>query len=168
MLIEIGYINSFNDYRDEKVESILKSIEGLRANEALSTILKSEDTYKGMEGIGIVEAYKYYKTILRKVINKENYNNKIFCFQCHKSSQEADGIEKVNYSICAYSEEPKDNVQLYLFSAKEGRFLECDLLKLDELQKQGLVLGKTGRENGIRKLKKIIKNEKTQSDENTK
>lgn len=163
MLIEIGYIKEESDYRNDKIEKVKERVKGLEANEALETILKSEEIYENMEQIGVVEAYKYYKAVIKIAMTEnENLQDKIYSFHCHKKENK----EEMKYTICMYSQgKQNDDIKLYLFSAKEGRFLECDLLKLEQLQKEGLVLGKTGRENGIRKLKKIIEKSKLREQE---
>ena len=159
MLIEIGYIENENDYRDKKIEKImddLGNLEDLDANKTLEKILMNENAYKGMQNIGIVEAYRYYSILLKKVKAKKDFSNLIYSFHCKN--------QKGEYTICMYSTDEKmKQVQVYLFSRKEGRFLPCDLNTLEELKKQGMTFGKTGRENGIKKLEKIIQQNKTKN-----
>lgn len=157
MLIELGYIKDEQEYRDERIEKVKKQVEGLSSIEALDIILKSKEIYEGMEGIGTVEADKYYKTVLKK-IRKDELGDTINRFECYKENPET---KKRSYTLCICSKDLKqDIIRTYLFSSKEGRYLECDIATIGELQEEGLILGKTGRERGIKDIQKAIKKEK--------
>lgn len=110
------------------------------------------------EDIEIVERSKYYGSILRQTVS--NYiDRKIFSFNCYR--QKAD--REKDYTTCIYSRE-KETTQVYLYSNKQKRFANIGISKLGELIDQGLHLGIRGREQGVRQLEKIIKQEKEKSE----
>ena len=78
-------------------------------------------------------------------------NKKVYIFNCYRTNKEGNK----EYTICSFSEE--NDIKIYLFSKKNRKFLQVDIDKMDELQKEGLILGVIPKENGSNKLKKYIK-----------
>ncbi len=154
MLIEIGYIKSKDDYRDEKVEAVRKKIEGLSVNEALRVILNSPEIYEGNENQGEVEAYKYYYSTL-KTLMPEQRGKKVYQFMC---SKKAEGKEVPDYSFGIYANvENIEDLKVYLYSKAKGRMLGCDLETLIKLEENGLKIGRNGVEKPVKILSKSIK-----------
>lgn len=147
---KIGYVEKEEDYRDNAIESIKEKVKGKNANEALETILIDEELNRFERNLGSVERCKYYNAVLTKTVSKY-MNKKIFAFNCYREIEEG----QKDYTMCMYSME-KDDIKVYLFSNKENKFAKVELQKLDELIEQGLVLGIRGKEQGVRKLEKII------------
>ena len=61
--------------------------------------------------------------------------------------------------MCLYSVE-KSNANTYLFSKKEKRFLKVELSKIETLEEQGLHFGIGPKDRGLKKLKKLIEEQK--------
>lgn len=155
---KIGYIQKNENYRDYEIEKIKEEVKYKNANEALSIILNNNQINDIDEEIGSVERSKYYGSILRQTVS--NYiDRKIFSFNCYRKN--VDG-EK-DYTTCIYSRE-KETIQIYLYSNKQKRFANIGISKLGELIDQGLHLGIRGREQGVRQLQKIVKQEKEKSE----
>lgn len=153
MLIEIGYINSKDGYRDERVEEARKKVQGLSANEALKVILNSPEIYAGNE-MEEVEAYKYYYATLKTLMSEEIGKN-VYQFIC---SRKVKGQEVPDYSFGIYSKDnDTESYQIYLYSKKEGRMLECDLETLIKLEDEGLKIGRNDVEKSVKWLKKAMK-----------
>lgn len=154
MLIELGYINCKDDYRDEKVESVRERIEGLSIDEAVEVILNSPEIYDG-NIIGNVEAYKYYYSTLKTLLPND-FGKRVYQFTC---SRKVEGEEKVDYTFGIYTTDRKrlGDIKTYLYSKKEGRLLECDIENLIKLEDEGLKIGKNDAERSAKGLKKAIK-----------
>ena len=154
MLVEIGYIRSKDDYRDEKIKKIKNKIEGLDLNEAVRTILNSPEIYEVNENLGEVEAFKYYYNIL-KMLKPDELGKNLFQFKC---SKKIEGQEQPEYSFGIYSNAKDiEDLQIYLYSKKKRRLLECDLNKLAELEDNGLQIGRNKVGKATRQLYKFIK-----------
>ena len=151
MLKDIGYINSEEDYKNKKIDNLQKQIEGKSLKEILEIILNS-DILKMDNEFGIAEIDWRVKNIIRAVIPQNIRKDKIHQFECSKKIG-----ENKEYSICINVEE-KDELDMYLYSIKNKRFMKCDLDKIEELRKQGLQLGKTGKEAGVKIINRKIKN----------
>lgn len=155
---KLGISKNGENYRDDEIEKIKEAVKDKNANEALSIILNNNQINDIDEDIGTVERSKYYGSILRKTVFN-HVDRKIFAFNCYR--QKADG-EK-DYTTCMYSRE-KETTQVYLYSNKQKRFANIGISKLGELIDQGLHLGIRGREQGVRQLQKIVKQEKEKSE----
>lgn len=154
MLIEIGYISSKYDYRDERIEAVRKKIEGLDINEALRVIVNSPEIYEGNKGQGEVEAYKYYYSTLKTLMPKERGRG-IFQFVCSKRTE---GKEAPDYSFGIYANvENMEDLKVYLYSKPKGRMVGCDLETLIKLEENGLKIGRNGVEKPVKILSKSIK-----------
>lgn len=158
MLIEIGYINSISDYRDEKIENVKKGIKGLDIKEAVGVIMNSPEIYEAAK-LSSVEAYKYYHSTLKTLLPDE-IGRRIYQFLC---SKKVEGSETPYYSFGIYTTNRRGNVdtETYLYSQKEGRMLGCDLEKLSELEEKGLKIGRNDAETASKILKKAMKNFRT-------
>ena len=149
MLIEIGYIKNEKEYKDEEVKKLAEQVKEMDPHKALETIVKDENLYKNNEEMESVEISKFHKRIIRKIL-PQYYGKKVYVINCYKQEK-----DERNYTICAFSEEK--NIKTYLFSKKDKIFLDVDIDKMNQLQKEGLVLGATDKENGANKLKRYIK-----------
>ena len=160
MLIELGYINSKDDYRDKKVEEVRKRIQGLSVNEAVEIILNSPEIYEGAKLSG-VEAYKYYYSTLKTLIPGE-FRKNVCQFICSKKEKE---IPDYSFGLYTTDRRREREIHTYLYSKKEGRLLRCDLDKLVELEDQGLKIGKNDVERPVKTLKKAMKAFRTKQKE---
>ena len=153
MLIEIGYIKNKDDYRDEKVGEVRKRIKELSVNDTLKVVLDSPEIYAGNE-MGEVEAYKYYYATLKTLMSEE-FGKNVYQFIC---SRKVKGQEVPDYSFGIYSKDNEtESHQIYLYSKKEGRMLECDLETLVKLEDDGLKIGRNDVEKSVKGLKKAMK-----------
>ena len=150
LLIKLGYIKSSKDYKETTMARLKEETEGMDVNEAVEKIIKDRELYDG-ENIGISETYNFYRIALKQIVPqyiKKNVN----IFSCYRKK----GKEDRDYSLCIFSE--KDSTgKIYLYSEKTKRFLPCEPEKMQEFINSGLVLGRTGKEEGIGKLRKFLK-----------
>lgn len=163
MLIELGYIDSTKDYRDNIILSLKERVKDLPPEDALKIIMESKETYSGMEGIETSEAYKYYVALLENVVD-EKTAKKIFQISCAKTDR--NGNES-SYTFCIFPDTGDyRTVMPYMYSIKNGRMLPCDLETLQKLESDGLKLGNFRTERRVRKLKKYMsENEKSKEKE---
>ncbi len=150
----IGYIKDENEYKDSSICRLKEEIQGKDANEFLRIILQDSEINKFDKKLEYVELYKYYKSVLNKIDNKF-LDKKIFALTCFRERK--NGYK--DYTMCLYSVE-KSNVNTYLFSKKEKRFLKVELSKIETLEKQGLHFGIGPKDRGLKKLKKLIEEQK--------
>lgn len=150
---KIGYISE--DYRDVDIYTVQREIKDMDANDSLRYILQNQKLNANIHFNGQVERRKYYKYLLDTLVSKY-LNKKIFMFTCYREREDITESEKREFTLCAYSYE-QDNVEAYLYSAKEERFLPISLEKLDELQEEGLNLGVRKKTKGVNLLKKFIR-----------
>ena len=162
---KIGYVQ--DDYRDKDIEEISKEIEGMNAEETLKYILQDERIYSKTNLQGPIEIRKYYGSILNRLA-KKYMNKKIYMFTCYREKEETQMHEgkKRDYTFCSYSYEGEE-VMLYLFSKKEGRFINVTVDKLAELQEDGLVLGTRPNANGVKLLQRVIQKNVRKSIDNS-
>lgn len=147
-LIEMKYIKDEKDYKDEKINSICEKVKNMEPHELLKNVFEDKNLYSKNEEMGIIELYKFYKSVLRKTA-PDFLDRKIYLFNCYKQEQ-----EDKDYTLCAFSEEKK--IQPYLFSKKEQKFINVDIPTFKKLQDEGLKLGVRPKENGTRKLQKYL------------
>ena len=150
---KIGYISE--DYRDVDIYTVQREIKDMDANDSLRYILQNQKLNANIHFNGQVERRKYYRYLLDTLVSKY-LNKKIFMFTCYREREDTTESEKREFTLCAYSYE-QDNVEAYLYSAKEERFLPISLEKLDELQEEGLNLGVRKKTKGVNLLKKFIR-----------
>lgn len=171
---KIGYI--IEDYRDSDIDTAKSEVREMNANESLKYIFQNSALFDNTHFNGQVERRKYYRFLLDTII-PYYIDKKVYIFTCYKereASQEKDTkSEKRDFTLCAYSYE-KDDINIYLYSNKQERFLPITLEKLNELQNEGLVLGMKRKTKGVNLLKKFIrdnerkkhKTEKAQDEQN--
>ena len=151
---KIGYIKDEKDYKNNAVDNIKEKVKDKNAKEILEIVLQDEEINKLDSKLGPVERSKYYNALLRETANKY-ICKKIFPFNCYRENISG---EK-DYTMCIYSLE-KNDTSVYLFSNKEDKFVKVELTQLEELINQGLVLGVSGKELGVKQLHKVIKKSK--------
>lgn len=152
MLMELGYINSIEDYRDNVIENLKGKVLDLSLEEILKTILESRETYSGMEGVETSEAYKYYLALQEEVLGKKKAK-KMRQFSCVRRKENGEN----DYTFCIYADTGDyRTVTPYLYSIKHGRMLPITLEKIRELEEGGLKLGNFRTQLRVRKLKKYI------------
>lgn len=151
MLIEMGYIDSKEGYKDGVIEKMKDEVSKMNPHQALDYVLNNEGIYKENERMGIVEVIKYYRALLNKVIPKY-IDRKIYMFNCFRKRND----DEKDYTVCVFSEE--SNICPYLFSNKANRFIKLSIPRLKELQDEGLNFGVWKGEKGANKLKKYIQN----------
>ena len=149
MLIDVGYIKSKDDFRDGKIEEVKEKIKGLNCNEEVSIILNSPEIYGGNENQGVVEAHKYYFSVL-KMLLPDDFGRDVFLFQCSKQIEGKDS--DFSFGIYANVENVED-LEVYLYAKSRGRLLRCDLENLIKLQEQGLKIGKNDVQSSVKILK---------------
>lgn len=157
---KIGYIKE--QYRDEDIEMARKKVREMDANESLKFIFQNSALVANTHFNGQVERRKYYRFLLDTLIPHYT-DKKVYFFTCYRKKDNIEELtpesEKRDFTLCAYSYE-KDDVNAYLYSEKEERFLPVSLEKLDELQSMGLVLGTKKKTKGVNLLKRFIMNDK--------
>lgn len=166
MLKEIGYVEKETDYKNDKIKSAKQQIYGENIPEILKQIIKNEDISEGIENAGIIEAYRYYKSVF-KILLPEHIGEDVFQFQVKSPKKESDEYQ---YSFCIYGLDRKTKeTKIFLYSEKNRQMLECDTDTLNKMQKNGLILGRTEKEAGVKILKRVIakqqKNRKTNADQ---
>ncbi len=164
---KIGYIKEY--YRDVDIETARRIVREMNAHESLKYIFQKPELCANTHFNGQVERRKYYRFLLDTIIPHYT-DKKVYIFTCYREKKntvedvkEGTATEKKDYTLCAYSYE-KDDVNTYLYSTKEERFLPISLEKLDELQNEGLVLGTKKKTKGVNLLKKIIRQNKKKKD----
>lgn len=163
---KIGYIK--DNYRDTDIRKARKEVREMNANESLRYILQNPKLYANANFNGQVERRKYYRILLDTLIPHYT-DKKVYMFTCYKQKDVAKDTDEENreFTLCAYSYE-NDDVNAYLYSSKEERFLPVTLEKLNELQNNGLNLGVKRKTKGVNLLKKFIKKSMKQINEDDK
>ncbi len=153
---KIGYIKE--DYRDSDIDIARNKVREMNANESLEYIFHNSSLFANIHFNGQVERRKYYTFLLNTLIPHYT-DKKVYMFSCYrekdKTVRTASTAENRDYTLCAFSYE-KDDVNAYLYSTKEERFLPISLEKLQELQDEGLVLGTKRKTKGVNLLKRFI------------
>lgn len=151
---KIGYIEDERDYRNNVIENIIEKVKGKSPCEALDILITDKELNTFENKLEIIEMIIFYRAVFNKAIPQYMQKN-VFSFICYKENNK----EKKEYTMCVYSSE-KEDTNIYLFSNKENRFMHVDIEKIEELEYQGLVLGLHDNENGVKKLKNVIKRNK--------
>ncbi len=149
ILIEMGYIKDEKDYKNEEIERLVEEVKDMNPHEALKTILEDEELYRGNEEMESIEANKFYRRVLKRVLSRF-WEKKIFTFNCYREKEEGDR----DYTLCTFSEE--DTIRPYIFSKKDRRFFSVGIPKMKQLEEEGLKFGAKPKENGVNKLKKYM------------
>ena len=160
MLIDIGYVDSKEDFRNNTLGKVKKEIEKLDLDEALKVMLESKETYEGMESIEPSEAYKYYNAVRMRILG----NKKTCQFPCFMKNKKG---ETTGYTFCIFADTGDyRKVTPYLYSRKKGPMLPTSLEVLGKLENQGLKLGKNRLSKKVKKLKKYMRQEEKSREEN--
>ena len=153
---KIGYIKE--DYRDSDIDIARNNVREMDANESLKYIFENNKLFSNTHFNGQVERRKYYSFLLNTLIPHYT-DKKVYMFSCYREKNNEERLESTaenrEYTLCAFSYE-KEDVNVYLYSTKEERFLPISLEKLQELQDEGLVLGTKRKTKGVNLLKKFI------------
>lgn len=150
MLIEVGYISNEEEYMDEEHTKLQDRLSGKKANDVVSILIEEiNNEIKDKENFGITEVTRYTKHLIKKCVPENIRENNIFKFPCldEKSGE---------YTFLIYSEE-KDENEIYIYSPKHNKYLECDFNTIKKLKNDGLQIGITGKEKGIKKINRQIK-----------
>ena len=158
MLIEVRYINSKEDYRDAKLDSVKRDIQGMDVDTSIKFISSDERVYGGLENLGEVEADRYYKGIVATMFSGKD-RGKITQMKCYKKTENGD-----KYSFLLFVNGKKPSV--YLYSPKSKRIVECSLETLTELEDEGLQIGKKQKRGNEKMLDKILKKERSKKERN--
>ena len=151
MLIDLGYVKSKEDFRNNKLGKVKKKVKDLSLDEALKEMLESKETYEGMEFMEAAEAYKYYNAVRVLVLESE----KIYQIPCFLKDENG---KKIGYTFCIYADTGDyKKVMPYLYSKKRGKMIPTSLELLAELENEGLQLGKDKSSKKVRRLKKYMK-----------
>lgn len=151
---KIGYIKDEQDYRNNAIDRLKEKTNGKNASELLKIVLTDDEVNNFDNKLEYVEIVKYYKAILN-YLDRKLLNKKIFSMNCYK--QNDDGEKE--YSLCLYSVE-KEGIDLYIFSKKENRFMQVEIPKIEELEKDGLVLGMNNNDRDVRRFKKFLERDR--------
>lgn len=156
-LIDLGYISSEKDYRDNAIVKAKITIERLDDREALAYVMGDDEIFRGMSGIETSEAYRFYKAVRQEVF-RSGRNKEIYQIPCYRVGKNR---ETKDFTFCIFADTGNyRTVVPYLYSIKQGRMLYCDLETLGELQRNGLQFGNSKFSTGGKKIKNYIKDEK--------
>lgn len=158
---EIGYVERKEDYKNNAIEILKEKVKGKTPNEALDIIFNDQRVNQFENDLEFVEMYKYYMGLLNKTIPKY-LHKKVFAFNCYREKEDG----QRDYTICIYSQE-KEDLNVYIFSRKNNRFVKVDIDKIEEMEQEGLILGVRKKEQGVNKLKKIIRRSNEEEYEKT-
>ena len=101
-----------------------------------------------------MQKYAFFYKMLSSLAENEIWN-KLFIFPCE--------IKQKEYTSCIFVNDkiPKT----YLYSNKHNMFLRVDISKINDLQEEGLKLGISGNENGVKFLKRVIREQKRKQED---
>lgn len=153
-LIEMGYIQKEEDYQDQRINQVKKEIEGLNVIDSVDFILKNPMIYEQNQDIQIIELEKYYKAIFNELV-PQWVNKKLFTFHCYREKE-----KERQYSTCVFTKE-KHMIKVYLYVSNQNRFFEVSIEKMRQLQQEGLTLGLTPKENGVKMFCKMMKQQES-------
>lgn len=157
MLIEIGYIKNGKDYQDDviaKLASELKDENNVAAQ--MKRILENRKIYEATKNAGVIEARQYYDSVLQTIIPRSKLSAEAYeikSFMCRKKKNKDD--YDYTFGICGI-DKATDDVQVYIYSAKEKRPLNCDMETLKRLKENGLILGKSEKDRTAGYINKQI------------
>ncbi len=158
---KIGYVERKEDYKDNAIEGLKEKVKDKTPNEALDIIFNDQKVNQFENDLEFVEMYKYYRGLFNKTIQRY-IDKKVFAFNCYRQKED----DQRDYTMCVYSSE-ENNTNVYIFSKKNNRFVKVELDKIDEMEQEGLVLGVRQKEQGVKKLKKIIRRSNEEKYEKT-
>ena len=153
---KIGYVESENNYRDTYIKKIQEDVKNMGVSEAVEYVLNNENIYNVQQDMGYLELKAYYRRIFDLVLTKYNGKN---AYLINTYRKREDGEKE--YTMCAYTVE-NDNVKVYLYSQKYNRFVNVEFEEFLKLEQEGLVIGRSPKEIGVKLLKKKM-NKKRES-----
>ena len=156
-----GYVNSKDDYMNNVIEKLRKKLQYLPPNEILKEIVNNKQLNNYQKDIGYIELYKYFSSTIF-AIAPHYHRQGIDYFNCYITRNKGNGKSEREYCMCLYSIF-NDKVDAYLYSNSEKKFIKTDLTTLATLEKQGLHLGKTPHERGVKSLRKYIDSNKAEN-----
>ena len=150
----IGYPNEDGEYTDETINTIINNLKGLPLAERVSKFINNEQINEISKDMGYMQKYAFFYKMLSSLAENEIWN-KLFIFPCE--------IKQKEYTSCIYVNDkiPKT----YLYSNKHNMFLRVDISKINALQEEGLKLGISGNENGVKFLKRVIREQKRKQED---
>lgn len=149
-----GYVNKKEDYMDEKIEILAARLRGLPPDQLLDELLRDKDVNKLQEDIGYIEFFKYYTKLIKKVAPM--YDNKeIKYLNCYRRKDVGKRKTEKDYLMCIYAE-CNNELSIYLFNQAEKCFQKVDLETMENLERQGLILGKSQDEKGLIRLREYM------------
>lgn len=156
-LMQIGYVFDEQDYRNEDIEIVKKRVRNLPVKEVISTIVGSNEIFKGIQNMEVPEAYIYYKDVIDYILGNDREKD-VYRFPCYI----LDGKENPRYNtFCIFQDTGNHRTLIpYLYSKKHGRMLKCDLETLESLQEDGLFFGSSKLSKGGIKIRKYIQDAK--------
>ena len=149
-----GYVNKKEDYMDEKIEELASKLNGLPPDQLLAELLSDKEVNKVQDDIGYIEFFKYYSKLIRKVAPVYD-NKKIKYFNCYRRKDVGKKKTEKDYLMCIYAE-CNNELSIYLFNQTEKCFKKVDLETMEKLEKQGLILGKSQSEKGMKSLREYM------------
>ena len=153
-LVDIGYISSQEDYRDSRIEKVIKKVVILKDKDILPYVMGSEEIFGGMEKLEVSEAFRYYWAIRKKVFGEEKAK-RIYQIPCYRIGKNE---ESKDFTFCVFEDTKNYRTVIpYLYSKKYGRMIACDLETLEQLQKSGLKFDNSKFSRGGIKIKKYIR-----------
>lgn len=161
MLIEVRYINSKEDYRDAKLDSVKRDIQGMDVDTSIKFISSDERVYGGLENLGEVEADRYYKGIIATMFSGKD-RGKITQIKCYKKTENGDNGDKYSFLLFVNGKKPS----VYLYLPKSKRLAQCSLESLKDLEDEGLQIGKKQKRGNEKMLDKILKKERSKKERN--
>ena len=152
-LMQIGYVFDEQDYRNEDIEIVKKRVRNLPVKEVISTIVGSNEIFKGIQNMEVPEAYIYYKEVIDYILGNDREKD-VYRFPCYI----LDGKNNPRYNtFCIFQDTGNHRTLIpYLYSKKHGRMLKCDLETLEGMQEDGLFFGSSKLSKGGIKIRKYI------------
>lgn len=151
-----GYVNKKEDYMDEKIKELASRLNGLPPDQLLAELLNDKEVNKFQDDIGYIEFFKYYSKLIKKVAPM--YDSKeIKYFNCYRRKDVGKRKTEKDYLMCIYAEY-NNELSIYLFNQAEKCFKKVDLETMERLEKQGLILGKSQNEKGMKSLREHMNN----------
>ncbi len=154
MLVEIGYIDSKEDYRDVRLEVVKQDIQGMDVASGVKFISNDKRVYGGLENLSEVEADRYYKGIIATMFSEKD-KGKISQIKCYKKTDNGD---KYSFLLFVNGKEP----EVYVYSPKSKRLIQCDIDTLANLEDEGLQIGKKQKRGAEKTLEKLLRRERNQ------
>lgn len=164
---KIGRIKEESDYRDEKIEKMIRNLRGLDILEQVEQILKADDIVAMPKDIGYVERAKFYYNLIGKILNPY-LSVKCDIFHCYRYKKVKDlDEEEKKYIMLLSIYPPGNNLEVYAFSDSKGKFVKVTnksaLLKIqkseDKEKSEGKIFCSPWNKSILKKVQRHIKKE---------